>query len=97
MLPIEQYHRMQKRLVRWQHSRLKIVEKLHHGIILGFDWFQSINLKVDWVNYGFTFKNGFIAAGVPVHCNVKVELYSFKALINILHANRLKNSWFTSI
>ena len=64
-------------------------------MILGFDWLQSLNQLVDWVNYGVTLKNGFLAAGVPVHHTVKVELCSFKALMHFFYANKGENSWFT--
>ena len=50
-------------------------------MILGFDWFKSVNPQVDWVNYCVNLKNGFAAAGVPVHRPVKVELCSFKVPI----------------
>ena len=66
-------------------------------MIVGFDWLQKVNLQVDWVNYGVTLKNGFAAAAVPVHCTVKVELCSFKALIHLLRANKGENSWFTFV
>ena len=66
-------------------------------MILGFDWLQKVNPWVDWVNYGVNLKNGFVAAGVLVHCTVRVELCSFKALIHLLHANKGANSWFTFV
>ena len=47
------------------------------------------------MNYGVALKNGFVAPGVPVHHNIKVELCSFKALMHLLHANKDVDSWFT--
>ena len=64
---------------------------------LGFDWFQSVNLSVDWVNYSVILKNAFIAAGVLVHCTVKVKLCSFKVLMHLLCTNKGVNSWFTFV
>ena len=75
-------------------SQFRVVEKMHQDVTLSFDWLQSINYKVDWVNYGVTLENGFAAAGVPVHHNVKDELYSFKVPMHLLHANKLSSSWF---
>ena len=42
-------------------------------------------------------KIGFVAAGFPVHHNIKVEICSFKALMHLLHANKGADSWFTFI
>ena len=81
----------------WLHSQFRVVEKLHQDVIVGFDWFQSINPKVDRVNYRVTLKNGFVATGVPVYCNIKIELYSLKMLMHLLHINKLENSWLTFI
>ena len=33
-------------------------------------------------------KNGFVAAGIPVYHNVKVELYSIKVLMNLLSSSK---------
>ena len=66
-------------------------------MILGFDWFQSANLWVDWVNYGVTLKNGIVAAVVLIHHNVKVELCSFKALMHFMHSKKGSHSWFTLV
>ena len=63
-------------------------------MILGFDWFQSVKLKVDWVTHKGTWKNGYVAAGVPVHHNFKVELCRSKVVMHYMHANKLENSWF---
>ena len=49
-------------------------------MILGFDWWQRVNPKVDWVSYGLTLKNCFVAAGVPAHYNIKVEYVVLKSL-----------------
>ena len=84
-----------KQVCEWLNSRFRVVDKLHQDVILGFDWFQSVNLQVAQLNYGVTLKNGFVAAGVPVHCNVKVKLCSFKALLHYFHANKVANNLFT--
>ena len=73
----------------------RVVDLLHPNILLGFNWFQSVNANIYWVNCGFTLQNDFIAASVLIHCNNKVELYSFNALIYLLRANELTNNWFT--
>ena len=49
------------------------------------------------MNYGVTSRNGFVAASTPVHHIVKVALYSFKALIHLLHANKGAENWFTFV
>ena len=41
-----------------------------------------------------TLKDGSVAGGVPVHCIVKVELCSFKALMHFISASKGENSWF---
>ena len=84
-----------KQVSEQPNSQLRIIEKLHQDVILGFDWFQSVDPYVDWLNYGVTLKNSFVAAGVPVYSTVKVELCSFKVVIHLLHANKGSNSWFT--
>ena len=66
-------------------------------MILGFDWLQSVNPKVDWVNYSVTLKNSFVASSIPVHCTIKVELCSFRVLIDLLHTNKFENSWLTFV
>ena len=86
-----------KKASEWQNSWFRVVEKLHQDMILGFDWLQKVNPQVNWVNYGVALKNGFVAAGVPVHHTVKVKLCSFKALMHLLHANKGANSWFTFV
>ena len=86
-----------KQVSEWLNSRFRVVEKLHQDVILGFDWLQKVNPQVDWVNYGVTLKNGFVAAGVPVYRTVKVELCSFKALMHLLCANKGANNWFTFV
>ena len=73
------------------HSHFRVVKKLHQDVILGFDWLQNINPKVNWVNYGITLKYGFAAAGVLIYSIIKVELYSFKVFIYLLLANKLAN------
>ena len=30
------------------HSWLRVVEKLHQGVILGFNWLQNVNPKLTW-------------------------------------------------
>ena len=59
------------------HSQFMVIENLHQDMILGFDCLQSVKPQANWVNYCVTLKNGFVAAGVPDHCTVKVKLYSF--------------------
>ena len=76
-------------------SQIRVVNKLEQDMILGCDWFQSVNSQADWFSYGVTFQNGFAAAGIPVHCTVKVKLYSFKALMHLIHTNKISNTWFT--
>ena len=66
-------------------------------MILGFNWLQSVNKQVDWVNYGVTLKNGLVAADAPVHHIVKVELCSFKVLMHSQHATKGVNSCFTFV
>ena len=83
------------KVCEWLHSQFRVVEKLHHDVILGFDWLQSVNPQVDWVHNGFTLKNGFVAAGIPVYCTVKVDQHSFQVLMHLLNANRLENSQLT--
>ena len=78
-------------------SWFRVVDKLHWDVILGLDWFQSVNPQADWLYYGVTLKGSFIAAGVPVHCIIKVELNSFKVMMHFLNANKGINSWFTFI
>ena len=79
------------------YSQFRAIEKLHPDMILGFDQLQSVNPQVDWVNYGITLKNGFIATGVPVYSNFRVELCSFKALIYLMHTNKDADSWFSFV
>ena len=81
----------------WLHFWFRAVKKLHQDVILGFDWLQSVNLQVDWINYGVTFKDGFVAASLPVYFTVNVKLCSFKVLMHLLHAKKLENSWFTFV
>ena len=78
-------------------SRFRVLEKLHQDVILGSDWLQKVKPQVDWVNYGVTLINGFVAADVSVYRTVKVDLCSFKALMHFLHANKGKNSCFTFV
>ena len=78
-------------------SWFKVVEKLHQDVILGFDWLQSVNQQVNWVNCSITLKNGFVAAGVLIHHNIKIELFSFKVLIYLLQANKGTDSQFTFV
>ena len=78
-------------------SWFTVVAKLDQDVILGFDWLQSVNLQVDWVNYGVTLKYSFVAAGVLIHHTVKAELCSFKVLMYFLHANKVSNSQFTFV
>ena len=66
-------------------------------MIQGFDWLQSVNPLVDWVNYGVTLKTCFVVIGIPVYYNIKVELFSFKVLMHSLHANKLENSRITFV
>ena len=86
-------NKVSKQLNSW----FRAIEKLHQGVILVFDWFQSINPKANWVNYGVTLKNGFVAAGVPIHRNIKVKFYSFKEIMYLLLGNKLANSWLTFV
>ena len=84
-----------KQVSEQPNSQLRIIEKLHQDVILGFDWFQSVDSYVDWLNYSVTLKNSFFAAGVPIHHNVKVKLCSFKVFMQFLHTNKGADSWFT--
>ena len=85
------------RVVEQLYSQFKVVEKLYQDMILGFDWFQSVNPQVDRFNCGVTLYSGFVAASGPIYHNTKVKLYSFKAFIHLLYANKLKNGCFISV
>ena len=74
-----------------------VVEKLHQDVILGFDWLQNVDQQVNWVDYGVTLKNGFDAAGVPIHYSIKVELCSLKELVYFLHAKKGSDRYFTFV
>ena len=78
----------------WLHSLFRVVTKQHQDIILCFNWLQSANPKVDCVNYSVALNNRFIAADIPIHHNIKVELCSFQVVLHLLYTNKLVNSWF---
>ena len=85
-----------KQISEQLNSWFRVVEELHQDVILGFDWLQSANPQVDWVNYSVTLRNGFVAV-VPVYGCIKVEQYSFKALMHFLYANKGVNSNLTFV
>ena len=73
------------------HSWCRVVEQLHQVIILGFDWFQHVNPEADKVTELLLSR---IALFMPIHHSINIELYNFKVLLHLLHANRLANYWF---
>ena len=79
------------------HSHFRVVEKPVLDVIVACDWLQSVSPKVDWVKYGVTLNNGFAAAGVPVYHSVKIELYSFKVFMYLLHPTKLQTIGYISL
>ena len=84
-----------KQVSEWLNSWFRVVWKLQQDVILDFDWFQNVNPQIDWVNYGVTFKNSFVAFSILIYCNLKVKLCSFKVLMHLLCDNKGAESQLT--